>query len=195
MGDEMQITQEQKKVAENRTVLYEMDGAHSGAHFSVRHMMVSNVRGEFSKVSGRVALNAADLSQTSVEAEIDASSIQTREPARDQHLRSGDFFDVARFPSITFKSTSVKVGHGGGFQVAGDLTIRDVTRSVILEVEPLSPETRDPYGYLRLGTSATTKISRSDFGLTWNALLETGGVVVGDEVKITLDIELVRKAE
>ncbi len=175
-------------------VVWQLDGSHSGAHFSVRHMMVSNVRGEFGKLAGKVAVDPRNPRLTTVEADVDASSIQTREPARDEHLRSADFFDVARYPSITFRSTAVEEVPGEGYRVTGDLTIRAVTRAVVLNVEPLSPETKDPYGNLRVGTSATARIRRSDFGLTWNALLESGGVVVGDEVKITLDVELFRKA-
>lgn len=175
-------------------VTWQIDPAHASVYFSVRHMMVANVRGEFGKVNGVVRMNPDDPARTSIEAVIDASSIQTREAARDQHLRSADFLDVARFPVITFKSGSIAGSASSGFMVTGDLTIHGVTREVAMEVEPLSPEVKDPYGNIRVGTSAATKINRRDFGLTWNAVLETGGALVGNEIKISLDIELIKTA-
>lgn len=174
-------------------VLWQIDAAHSSAHFSVRHMMVSNVRGEFSKITGVVTLDTGDFQRSAVEASIDAASIQTREAARDTHLRSADFLDVERFPAITFKSKRIEGSPDSEFSIAGDLTIHGVSREVVLEAEPLSPEITDPYGNIRIGTSAIAKIDRRNFGLTWNAVLETGGVVVGNEVKITLEVELTRK--
>jgi len=176
-------------------VQWKIDPAHSAAHFSVRHMMVSNVRGEFGKVSGTVNLDREDIRRSTVEASIDAASIQTREAARDKHLRSADFLDIDRFPVITFKSKKVDGTRESGLAVTGDLTIHGVTREVVLTVEPLSEEVADPYGNFRIGTSATTRIDRRDFGLTWNAALETGGVLVGTEVKITVEVELTRPAK
>jgi polyisoprenoid-binding protein YceI len=174
---------------------YQIDTAHSGAQFTVRHMMITNVRGGFRKVSGTVVYDAENPSASTIEADIDAASISTNEDQRDAHLRSADFLDVEKFPTITFRSTSVQPDGDGAFRVAGDLTIHGVTRPVTLAVEGLTPETKDPWGNLRSGASATTKIKRSDFGLTWNAALETGGLVVGDELKIELDLSLVKAAD
>ena len=178
--------------AASAQVAYEIDTAHSSAQFSVRHMMVSNVKGEFTKVSGTVRYNPKNLAASEIKATVDATTISTREPKRDEHLKSPDFFDVAKFPVLTFQSKQFN-NVGGKVHVKGDLTMRGVTREVVLTVDPLQPEIKDPYGMLRTGTTATTKVSRKDWGLTWNAALETGGVVVGDEVTITLDIELTRK--
>ena len=178
--------------AASAQVAYEIDTAHSSAQFSVRHMMVSNVKGEFTKVSGTVRYNSKNLAASEIKATVDATTISTREPKRDEHLKSPDFFDVAKFPVLTFQSKQFN-NVGGKVHVKGDLTMRGVTREVVLTVDPLQPEIKDPYGMLRTGTTATTKVSRKDWGLTWNAALETGGVVVGDEVTITLDIELTRK--
>jgi len=174
---------------------YNIDAAHSGAHFTVRHMMITNVRGSFKKVSGTVVYDSENAANSSVQAEIDAASITTNDDQRDAHLRSGDFLDVEKFPSITFKSTSVEPQGEGEWKVTGDLTIHGVTRPVVLNVEGLGPESKDPWGNFRTGASATTKIKRSDFGLTWNAALETGGLLVGDDLKIELDLSLVKSAD
>ena len=171
---------------------YQIDPAHSSAHFTVRHMMVTNVRGAFSKVSGTVVYDPDNPADTSIEAVIDATSIFTREEARDTHLKSADFFDVEKYPNITFKSKKVEPAGDGELKVIGDLTIHGVTREVALKVEGPTPEHKDPWGNVKMGASATTKIKRSDFGLTWNAVLETGGILVGDEVKIDLDVELTK---
>jgi polyisoprenoid-binding protein YceI len=156
--------------------------------------MVSTVRGEFTRVSGAVEMNEADLTKSSVVATIEAGSIQTREPARDKHLKSADFFDVEKFPTIEFRSKNVTKTSDGHFKIAGDLTLHGVTKEVVLDADPLSPIIKDPQGAARTGTSATTKINRKDFGLTWNRALETGGVVVSDEVNITIDVELIKSA-
>jgi polyisoprenoid-binding protein YceI len=174
------------------TVIWQIDPMHSAAHFSVRHMMISNVHGEF-KMSGVVQIDPKEFGNSTVEAVIDASTIDTREPARDKHLRSADFFDVEKYPSLTFKTTRISGSADEGFSLIGNLTIHGVAREVAFEVEPLSPETKDPYGNVRLGTSARTKIDRKDFGLQWNAALETGGVVVGNQVNISLEIELIKQ--
>lgn len=171
-----------------------IDEAHSAAQFSVRHLMISNVKGEFTKTSGSVVWDGKDLSTAVLEATIDASSISTREPKRDAHLKSPDFLDVAKYPTLTFKSTSVEPAGKGKFRMAGDLTIHGVTRPVVFEVNGPTPVIKDPYGNQRVGASATATISRKDFGLVWNAALEAGGVVVGDAVTITLDVELILKA-
>jgi len=170
-----------------------IDTPHSAAQFSVRHMMISNVKGEFTKVTGTVDLDEKEITLSKVDATIDATTISTREPKRDAHLKSADFFDVAKFPTITFKSTSISKGADGRLKMTGDLTLHGVTRQVVLDVDPLSAPMRDRSGASHAGTSATTRISRKDFGLTYNAALETGGVMVGDEVTITIDIELVKR--
>jgi len=171
---------------------YSIDPSHSQAAFSVRHLMISNVRGEFGKTTGSVTVDDADITRSTVSATIDATTINTREPKRDGHLRSPDFFDTAKFPTITFKSTSVKKAGKDKLTVAGDLTMHGVTKPVTLEVT-LTPELKSPFGDVRRGVQATTKLNRKDFGLTWNKALETGGVVVGDEVAVTLDVELVKQ--
>jgi polyisoprenoid-binding protein YceI len=171
---------------------WNIDPTHSVAEFKVKHMMISNVKGQFAKVSGVLTLDESDLSNSSVEATIDVSTIETRDAQRDGHLKSADFFDVEKYPAMTFKSTSVKLGKDGEGEVAGDLTIRDVTRKVVFAVEGPTEPGKDPWGNTRIGVSATTKISRKDFGLIWNAALETGGVLVGDDVTITLDVQFVK---
>jgi polyisoprenoid-binding protein YceI len=173
--------------------LWEIDPAHSSANFSIRHMMIAKVHGGFSRISGALRLNQGDPSQSSVEAAIDATSIDTREPKRDEHLRSPDFFDVEKYPTLAFRSRRVET-EGDGFRVIGDLTVRGISKEVVLSVEGLDSEMKDPWGNLKLGASATTKIKRKDFGLTWNAALEAGGVLVGDDVTITLDVQFVKKA-
>jgi polyisoprenoid-binding protein YceI len=172
---------------------YSIDTAHSHAQFKVRHMMIANVRGEFSAVSGSINYHPSNPSASSVEATIDASTISTGDPQRDQHLKSGDFFDVARYPKITFASTNVIASGPGSFEVAGDLTIHGVKKTVALKVEDLTPENRDPWGNMRRGATAKTKINRKNFGLEWNVALEAGGFLVGDDIDITIDVELVRQ--
>ncbi len=171
---------------------YNIDSTHSAAQFSVRHLMVSNVRGEFSKVTGKVVYDDAQPTATAVEASIDVSTVTTREEARDKHLKSPDFFDVAKYPDFSFKSTGVKKT-AQGLDVAGNLTIHGVSKPVVLHVSGITKEIKDPFGLLRRGATATTVINRKDFGMTWNKDLDGGGVVVGDEVTITLDIEVTRK--
>jgi len=172
---------------------WEIDSAHSGAHFSVRHLMIATVRGEFRKVTGTILMDEKDISKSTVEAVIDTTTIDTRNERRDDHLKSADFFEVAKFPTMTFKSTSVTRQGEGRFKVAGDLTLRGVTKPVILDVEGLTNQVKDQRGNTKTGASATTKINRSEFGLTWNRAVETGGVAVSDEVGIVIDLELVKK--
>jgi polyisoprenoid-binding protein YceI len=186
------LTHETDSKAATDLVKWQIDPMHSAAHFSVRHMMISNVHGEF-KLEGSVLVNAKEFNNSKVEAMIDASTVDTRESARDKHLRSADFFDVEKFMHLTFVSTHIVGSAENGFALTGNLTIHGITREVTFDVEPLSPETKDPYGNVRIGTSARTKIDRKDFGLHWNAALETGGVVVGNQVNITLEIELIKE--
>ena len=174
---------------------YQIDPAHSSANFSIRHMMVTNVRGSFKKVTGTVVYDPENPSASTVNAEIDASSINTNEDQRDTHLRSADFLHVEQFPTITFRSTKVEKTGDDEFKIQGDLTIHGITKPVTLEVEGPAPEGKDPWGNTRTGATAKTKIKRSDFGLTWNAALETGGILVGDDLKIELDLSLIKAAD
>ncbi len=171
---------------------FQIDPAHSTANFSIKHMMIAKVHGGFEKISGTLHYDPANLAASKIDVQIEASSINTRETQRDNHLRSADFFNVEKFPLITFKSHQVS-GTKDHLKVAGDLTIHGVTKLVILDVEGPSEEMKDPWGNLKIGVSAKTKIKRKDFGLSWNAALEAGGVLVGDDVEITLDIQFLKK--
>ncbi len=174
------------------TSTWNIDPVHSVAEFKVKHMMISNVKGQFTRVKGVLALDETDLTKSRVEASIEAASINTREEQRDAHLKSADFFDVEKFPTLSFQSTGVSRVADGELAVAGELMIHGVTRNVVFTVEGPTASCKDPWGNTRIGLSATTKISRKDFGLTWNAALETGGILVGDEVTITLDVQFVK---
>jgi polyisoprenoid-binding protein YceI len=166
-----------------------IDAAHTNVEFSVRHLMIATVKGRFADVQGTVTMDEADPTGTEIDVTIGAASIDTRVPQRDEHLRSADFFDVASYPTLTFRSRSVR-REGDTFKVTGELTIRGVTRDVVLDVVSQGRQA-DPWGRQRAGFEATARIKRSDFGLTWNQALEAGGVMVGDEVKISVDVELV----
>ena len=179
--------------ARAQSTTWAIDPAHSNAAFTVRHMMINNVRGEFSKVTGTLQLDSSDITKSSVEASIDAASVNTRVEARDNDLRSANFFDVAKFPTLTFKSTKVEQAGPGKLKLTGDLTMHGVTRSVVLDVDGPSSEIKDPWGNTRIGVSASTRINRKDWGLTYNKLLETGAMVVGEEVTIELELEFVKK--
>ena len=168
-----------------------IDASHTDASFSVRHLMISNVKGHFTSVSGDADYDPANPEASRITVSIDVASIHTREDKRDAHLRSADFFDVEKFPKMTFVSKKVQK-KGDGLTIEGELTIRDTTKPVTLEVEEITAEHGDPWGNRRVGATASTKIKRSDFGMTWNAALEAGGVVVGDEIKIHLDVELIK---
>src|SRR5882724_9103506 len=172
---------------------WQIDPAHSSAQFSVRHMAISTVRGAFSKVTGSVVFDDKDVSKSTVEVTIDANSVDTRVPDRDNDLRSEKFFDVAHYPSITFKSKKVEQVSPGKLKVTGDLTIRGTTKEVVLDVEGPSAPVKDPWGNSLTNDTATTEINRQDFGVKWNATLDNGGVVVGDDVSIIIDVELVKK--
>jgi polyisoprenoid-binding protein YceI len=174
------------------TTTWNIDPVHSTTEFKVKHMMISNVKGHFPKVTGALTLNESEVNKSHVEASIEAASIETRDPQRNAHLKSADFFDVEKFPAISFKSTGIRVVRDGELAVEGNLTIRDVTRKVVFSVEGPTPPAKDPWGNTRVAVSATTKINRKDFGLTWNAALETGGILVGDEVTITLDVQFIK---
>lgn len=172
---------------------FELDQAHSSANFSIKHMMIAKVNGGFKKLKGTLVFDKNNLAGSSVVAEIETASIDTKEPQRDNHLKSADFFDAEKYPTINFKSTSFE-GKDGEYKVKGDLTIHGVTKPVELKLEGLDSELKDPYGNIKVGASATTKINRKDFGLTWNAALETGGILVGEDVNITIDVQFVKKA-
>ncbi len=171
---------------------WDVDASHSRVGFAVRHMMVSTVHGTFGKYTGAITLDDTDVTKSKAHVEIDAGSISTGNDQRDAHLRSPDFFDAAKFPKLVFDSTRVEK-HGADLLLAGNLTIKNVTKPVVLTVSNLTAEVKDPWGGVRRGATATTKINRKDFGLTWNKGLETGGVVVGDEVTIELEVELTKK--
>ena len=172
---------------------WQIDPAHTNVEFTVRHMMISNVKGQFQKTSGTITANGTDPASAKINATIDATLIDTRVDRRDAHLKSPDFLDVAKFPTITFKSTKVEAAGPGKWKVTGDLTLHGVTKPVVLDVEGTGAPIHDPMGNTRAGASATTKIRRSDFGLIWNKALEAGGVMVGDEVAISIDLEAIKK--
>ena len=175
------------------TSTWSIDPAHTHASFTVRHMVISNVRGELGKVNGTLTLDEKDVTKSKVEVTIDVAGIDTREPKRDEDLRSPNFFDVAKFPVITFKSTKVERAGKDGLKVTGDLTIRDVTKPVVLKVTGPTAEVKDPWGNTRRGVSATTKLNRNDYGVSYSAVLEGGGAVVGNDVNIELEVEFVKK--
>jgi polyisoprenoid-binding protein YceI len=174
------------------TTTWNIDPTHSVAEFKVKHMMISNVKGHFTKVSGALTLDETDLAKSHAEAIIEAGSIETRDAQRDAHLKSADFLDAEKFPNLSFKSARIGIVRDGELSVEGDLTIRGITRKVIFAVEGPTPPAKDPWGNTRVAVSATTKINRKDFGLTWNAALETGGILVGEEVTITLDVQFIK---
>jgi polyisoprenoid-binding protein YceI len=172
--------------------IWNIDPDHTNIGFKVRHLMISNVKGSFNKHSGVVDINDKDITKSKVQVSIDTASINTNVQKRDDHLRSADFFDVAKYPTMTFVSKKVAKAGEDKLKVTGDLTLHGITKEVVLDVEGPSKESRDPYGYIRSGAVASTKINRKDFGLVWNKALETGGVVVGEEVTINLEIEMIK---
>ena len=172
---------------------WNIDPAHSAAEFKVRHMMISYVTGKFSGHHGVLKLDETDYAHSSVEVSIPAASVRTVDEKLDAHLKAEDFFDVEKFPTLTFKSTSIRYTGGHNYAVAGDLTIRGITKSVTLTVNDVSEPSKDPWGNVRIGLSGSTKVNRKDFGLIWNAPLELGGVLVGDEVSITLDVQFIKR--
>jgi len=176
----------------SQNATWNIDPQHSTAQFTVRHLAISNVSGNFTKLSGTVELNDKDITQSRVNAVIDVSSVDTRVADRDKDLRSANFFDVEKYPTIEFKSKKI-VNNGGKLQLVGDLTMHGTTREVTLDVDGPTPELNDPWGNVRRGFSASTTVNRKDFGLTYNHALKTGEAVVGDNVKIQIDVELVKK--
>jgi polyisoprenoid-binding protein YceI len=169
---------------------WQVDPAHSAAQFSVKHLMVSTVRGQFQKMSGTVDLDESDMTKSKIHLTIDPSSIDTREPKRDAHLKSPDFFDVEKFPTMTFESTAVTKSGDGTYDVTGDLTMHGITHPVTLKVDGPTDAIKNPWGKSVRGVTATGTIQRKDWGLTWNKALEAGGMLVGDDVKLTIDAEL-----
>ena len=174
------------------TTTWNIDPAHSHAEFKVRHIMISNVKGEFKIGQGRLELDSTELTNSAVEVSLDAATVNTGDEKRDAHLKSADFFDVEKYPTLPFKSTSIMSLEDGELAVEGDLTIHGVTRKASFTVEGPTPPTKDPWGNTRIGISATTKINRKDYGLTWNAALETGGILVGEDVAIALEVEFIK---
>jgi polyisoprenoid-binding protein YceI len=172
---------------------WKLDPAHSQAEFKVKHMMISNVKGSFSGLSGNLIEHATDKTLSTIEASIDVNSIVTGDAQRDAHLKSADFFDAAQFPIMTFRSSKVQPNGDGGYNVTGDLTLHGQTRQQTFVVEGPSAPGKDPWGNTRIGISAATKINRKDYGLSWNAALETGGILVGDDVDITLEAQFIKQ--
>jgi polyisoprenoid-binding protein YceI len=174
------------------TTTWNIDPVHSVAEFKVKHMMISNVKGQFTGVKGVLTLDEADVTRSKVDALIDTTTINTNDAGRDTHLKSADFFDAETYPTMEFVSTSVTQKSAGELKVAGNLTLHGVTKPVVFEVEGPTAPGKDPWGNTKIGVSATTKINRKEFGLTWNAALETGGLLVGEDITITLDLQLVK---
>jgi len=175
------------------TSAWQLDPAHSSAQFAVRHLAISTVRGAFSKVTGTVIFDDKDVSKSSVDVTIDVSTVDTREPNRDKDLMSDHFFDVAHYPTMTFKSKKVEQAGVGKLKITGDLTIHGVIKEVVLDVDGPTAAVKDPWGNQRAAVNATTKINRQDYGVKWNATMDNGGVVVGDDVSITIDAEMIQK--
>jgi polyisoprenoid-binding protein YceI len=176
------------------TSTWKIDPRHSAAQFSVRHFGISTVRGAFSKIDGALLFDDQDVTKSTVDVTIDVSTVDTREPARDKDLRSDKFFDVEHFPTMTFKSKKVEQVSPGKLKVTGDLTIRGVTKEVVLDVDGPTAPVKDSYSNQRSAVNATTTINRQDFGVKWNASMDNGGVVVGDDVNIEIDAEMTKQA-
>ena len=175
------------------TTTWQIDPAHTSAGFAVKHMMISTVRGQFKGVTGTIIWDDQDVSKSIVAVTIDASTVDTGEPKRDADLRSDHFFEVAKYPIITFKSKKIEAISSGRLKIAGDLTIHGVTKEVVLDIEGPSPAIKDPWGNTRIAANAATEVNRQDFGVKWNADIDGGGVVVGDKVAITIDLEMIKK--
>jgi len=176
------------------TTTWQIDPAHTAAGFAVKHLMISTVRGQFKGVTGAVNWDDQDISKSTIDVTIDANTVDTSEPKRDADLKSDKFFDVAKYPTITFKSKKIEQVSAGKLKIAGDLTIHGVTKEVMLDVEGPTGPVKDPWGNTRVAANAAAKVNRQDFGVKWNATVDGGGVVVGDDVTITIDLELVKKS-
>lgn len=174
------------------TINWKIDPAHSSADFKIKHMMISHVKGSFNGITGTLTEHTSDKSLSSVDATIDIASISTGDPQRDGHLKSADFFESEKYPTMTFKSTKVEPAGEAEYKVTGDLTLHGVTKPVTFAVEGPSAPGKDPWGNTRIGLSATTRINRKDFGLSWNAALETGGILVGEDVQISLEVQFIQ---
>lgn len=172
---------------------WQLDPAHSSFQFKIRHLTVSNVKGDFSKFQGVAHIDDQNITHLKVEVTIDVTSVNTGHAQRDEHLRGPDFFDVTKYPTLLFVSKKVIKTDANRLKVIGDLTLRGVTREITVDVEGPTPEVKDPWGNFRRGATATAKINRRDFGITWNKVLDTGGLVVGDEVAIYIEVELIKK--
>lgn len=172
---------------------WQIDSQHASAQFAVKHLMISTVRGAFHGVTGTINWDDKDITKSTIDVTIDTTTVDTREPKRDAHLKSPDFFDVAKYPTMTFKSKKIEQAGTGQLKVTGDLTIRGVTKEVVLDVEGPTAAIKDPWGNARVALNATTSVNRQDFGVKWNVNMDGGGVVVGDNVNITIDAELVKK--
>ena len=175
------------------TTTWQIDPAHTAAGFSVKHMMIATVRGQFKGVTGTVNWDDQDISNSIVDVTIDANTVDTGEPKRDADLKSANFFDAAQYPTITFKSTKIERISAAKMKVAGNLTIHGVTKAVVLDVEGPSGAIKDPYGKTRVALNATTTVNRMDYGVKWNAKMDGGGIVVGDDVNINIDLEMIKK--
>jgi polyisoprenoid-binding protein YceI len=175
------------------TTTWQIDPAHTAASFAVKHLMISTVRGEFKGITGSVNWDDQDISKSTVDVTIDTKTVDTNEPNRDKDLKSDRFFDVEKYPTITFKSKKVEQVSAGKLKVTGDLTIHGMSKEVVLDVEGPSASVKDPWGNTRAAISATTKVNRQDYGVKWNANIDGGGVVVGDDVNITIDLEMIKK--
>jgi len=176
------------------TSTWQIDPAHSAAQFAVKHLGISTVRGAFTSVKGAVQFDDKDVTKSSVEVTVDVNSVDTRQPDRDKDLRSDHFFDAEHFPAITFRSKRVEQVSPSKLKITGDLTIHGITKEVVLDVDGPTAPVKDPWGNQRMAINATTKINRQDFGVKWNATMDNGGVVVGDEVSIIIDAEMILKA-
>ncbi len=179
--------------AADTATTWKIDPAHTAAQFAVKHLMISTVRGAFKNVNGTINWNESDVTKSTVNVTIDATTVDTGEAPRDKDLKSDKFFDTAEYPTLTFKSTKVEQANAGKLKVTGDLTIRGITKQVVLDVDGPSASVKDPWGNTRSALSASTKINRQDFGVKWNANIDGGGVVVGDDVNITIDLEMVKQ--
>jgi polyisoprenoid-binding protein YceI len=175
------------------TTTWLIDPAHTAAGFSVKHLMISTVRGQFKGVTGTIVWDDQDISKSVVDVTIDANTVDTSEPKRDADLKSANFFDVAKYPTITFKSKKIEPVSAGKLKVTGDLTIHGVTKEAVLDVEGPTGPVKDPWGNTRVAASATTKVNRQEFGMKWNNKMDNGGLVVSDDVVITIDLEMIKK--